>query len=200
MLNTSQCPAELPCEWPDHWGGPECIRRSSASSWHHHPPWDPCVAQHPRTPGHNAGATKSARSLEAPQTLQCHRHCICPPLVSEIAQPRLFSIINSKTTHLAVCMKLPEFDIIHKGHVVWGMPVQAVAMEVKRDRVNEAVDGLDDLKYIMSCVLFWKNCKLCWFTSSPFCWAGQFVMERDPDMKSFCTSTMRNAVRGLTIL
>ena len=29
------------------------------------------------------------------------------------------------------------------------MPVQAVAVEVKGDRVNEAVDGLDDLKYIM---------------------------------------------------
>ena len=46
-------------------------------------------------------------------------------------------------------MKLPELDIIHEGHVVWGMPVQAVAVEVKGDRVNEAVDGLDDLKYIM---------------------------------------------------
>ena len=56
--------------------------------------------------------------------------------------------------YLAVRMKLPEFDIIHKRHVVRGMPVQAVAVEVKRDRVNEAVDGLDDLKYIMLCVLF----------------------------------------------
>ena len=92
-------------------------------------------------------------------------------------------------------MKLPEFDIIHEGHVVRGMPVQTVAMEVKRDRINQAVDGLHDLKYIM----FFLNAKLFRFTSSPFCWAGQFVMEREPDMKSFCTSTMIIAVRGLTI-
>ena len=46
-------------------------------------------------------------------------------------------------------MKLPEFDIIHEGHVVRGMPVQAVAMEVKRDGVNQSVNGLHDLKYIM---------------------------------------------------
>ena len=97
--------------------------------------------------------------------------------------------------HLAVRMKLPEFDIIHEGHVVRGMPVQTVAMEVKRDRINQAVDGLHDLKYIM----FSLNAKLFRFTSSPFCWAGQFVMEREPDMKSFCTSTMIIAVRGLTI-
>ena len=42
-------------------------------------------------------------------------------------------------------MKLPELDIIHEGHVVWGMPVQAVAVEVKRDGVDEAIDGLDNL-------------------------------------------------------
>ena len=47
--------------------------------------------------------------------------------------------------------------------------------------------------------MFFLNAKLFRFTSSPFCWAGQFVMEREPDMKSFCTSTMIIAVRGLTI-
>ena len=54
-------------------------------------------------------------------------------------------------------MKLPEFDIIHEGHVVRGMPVQAVAMEVKRDGVNQSVNGLHDLKYIMlSTHVFYK--------------------------------------------
>ena len=57
-------------------------------------------------------------------------------------------------------MKLPEFDIIHEGHVVRRMPVQAVAMEVKRDGVNQSVNGLHDLKYIMlSPHVFFPNCK-----------------------------------------
>ena len=65
-------------------------------------------------------------------------------------------------------MILPEFDIIHEGHVVRRMPVQAVAMEVKRDGVYQPVNWLHDLKYILLssryqnmfvCTIF-LNCKL----------------------------------------
>ena len=65
-----------------------------------------------------------------------------------------------KCVYLAVRMKLPEFDIIHEGHVVRRMPVQAVAMEVKRDGVNQSVNGLHDLKYnMLSPHVFFPNCK-----------------------------------------
>ena len=37
-------------------------------------------------------------------------------------------------------------------------------------------------------------------TSSPFCPAGQFLMARLPEMKSFWTSTTTRADLGLTIL
>ena len=59
-----------------------CTCQSSSHHLPDHSPWGPCVAQPPRTPGRSAGATKSALSLEAPQTQQCRTHCICPPLVS----------------------------------------------------------------------------------------------------------------------
>lgn len=36
-------------------------------------------------------------------------------------------------------------------------------------------------------------------TSNPLCWALQLLIFRDPLIKSFCTSTIRNALIGLTI-
>ena len=78
------------------------------------------------------------------------------------------------------------------------------------DRVNQMIYRFNNLqkKNIFRNTFFEKNIipnglkchlKTRYNTSSPFCFAGQFDMAREPQMKSFCTSTIMIAVRGLTI-
>ena len=43
-------------------------------------------------------------------------------------------------------MELPVLDVGDEGEVVAGVPVQAVDKQVERNRLDQLVDGGDDLK------------------------------------------------------
>ncbi len=43
-------------------------------------------------------------------------------------------------------MELVDVDVVDEGEVVGGVPVQAVAEHVEGDRVDQLVDGGDDLE------------------------------------------------------
>ena len=94
-------------------------------------------------------------------------------------------------------MELPEVHRVHEGDVVGWVPVQAVAVQVEGHGVYQPVDGSHHLRLHREGGTSEHTDH--WLTSSPFCCAGQLEMAREPEMKSFCTSTMMIAVRGLTI-
>ena len=47
---------------------------------------------------------------------------------------------------LAVGVELPQVDVVDEGHVVTGVPVQAVAVHVEGHGVDQVVDRSHDLE------------------------------------------------------
>ena len=50
------------------------------------------------------------------------------------------------STYFTGSVEFSVLNVVHKGDVVGGMPVQAVGEHVKGDCVNQVVDGTHDLK------------------------------------------------------